>query len=202
MKKLLRTAAVALALVPALAHATADTWKIDAAHSTVGFSVRHLVISTVRGQFSSFSGTIALDDADVTRSTVEATIDAASLGTQVPDRDKHLRSPDFFDVARYPTLSFRSTRIEKAGEALKVTGDLTLHGVTRPVTLDATMTPAVKGMMGESRRGFSATARISRKEFGLAWNKLVEAGPVVGDEVAISLELEAVRSAPREASAR
>ncbi len=203
MKKTLSSALLAIVLaLPSLAHAAGSAWKIDPVHSSVGFSIRHLVISTVRGQFTNYSGTVTLDDADPTRSTVEATIDAASIGTQVPDRDKHLRSPDFLDVAKYPSISFRSTKVEKAGEALKVTGDLTLHGVTKPVTLEVTATPAIKGMYGETRRAFSGTARISRKEFGLTWNKVVEAGPVVGDDIAVTLELEAVKDSPKEASAK
>lgn len=117
----------------------------------MGFSVRHLVISQVRGQLTNVAGTVALDEADPTRSTVEATIDAASIQTQVADRDAHLKSPDFLDTVRYPTITFKSTKIAKAGkDAYQVTGDLTLDGVTRPVTLDATVTPEVKGMYGET----------------------------------------------------
>jgi polyisoprenoid-binding protein YceI len=203
VKKTFVSAALAAVLaLPSLAHAAGGAWKIDAMHSSVGFSVRHLVISQVRGQFTSFSGSVALDDADLARSSVEATIDAASIGTQVADRDAHLKSPDFLDVAKYPTIGFKSTKVAKAGDgALKVTGDLTLHGVTKPVVLDVTTTPAVKGMYGETRRGFTATTRISRKEFGLTWNKLVEAGPAVGDEIAITLDLEAAKDQPKEASA-
>lgn len=204
MKKTLSAALLAAVLaLPSLAHAAAAEWKIDAMHSAVAFSIRHLVISQVRGQFSNFSGAVALDEADPTRSSVEATIDAASIGTQVADRDAHLRSPDFLDVKKYPTITFKSTKVAAAGkDALRVTGDLTLHGVTKPVTLDVTTTAAVKGMYGETRRGFAATTRISRKEFGLTWNKLVEAGPAVGDEVLITLELEAVKDAPKAASAK
>ncbi len=193
--------AALLAAVPALALAAPTAWNVDPSHSQVGFAVKHLVISNVRGEFKSYQGKIALDEADVSRSTVEATIDVNSVDTQVADRDAHLRSPDFFDVAKYPTMTFRSTRVAKAGkDRLKVTGDLTLHGVTRPVVLDVTTTPAVKGMYGETRRGFSASTRISRKEFGLTWNKLVEAGPAVGDDVTIALELEAVKDQPKTAA--
>jgi polyisoprenoid-binding protein YceI len=120
----------------------------------------------------------------------------------VADRDAHLKSPDFFDAAKYPTITFKSTKVTKAGkDKLKIAGDLTLHGVTKPVTLDVSTTGAeVKGMFGETRRGFSATTRISRKEFGLTWNKVVEAGPAVGDEVTIALEIEAVKDQPKSAS--
>ena len=198
MKKLLLAL---VALAPALALAAPTTWNIDATHSTAGFSVRHLVISQVRGEFTKLSGAVVLDDADLVRSRVEATIDASSVDTRVPDRDTHLRSADFLDTAKYPTITFRSTKVERAGkDRLAVTGDLTLHGVTRPVKLDVATSPVVKGMFGETRRGFSATTTIARKDYGLTWNKLVEAGPAVGDEVAITLDLELVKDQPKSAS--
>ena len=190
-----------VALAPALALAAPTTWNIDATHSTAGFSVRHLVISQVRGEFTKLSGAVVLDDADLVRSRVEATIDASSVDTRVPDRDTHLRSADFLDTAKYPTITFRSTKVERAGkDRLAVTGDLTLHGVTRPVKLDVATSPVVKGMFGETRRGFSATTTIARKDYGLIWNKLVEAGPAVGDEVVITLDVEAVQDAPKTAA--
>ena len=192
-KKLLASLA---ALAPALALAGPAAWSIDPAHSAAGFAVKHLVISTVRGEFTKLSGTVALDDADVTRSTVEATVDASTVDTRVPDRDAHLKSPDFFDVAKHPTITFKSTRVVKAGEGkLQITGDLTLHGVTRPVTLEATTSPEVKGPGGELRRGFAATGKIRRQDFGLTWNKVVEAGPVVGDDVTLTLDVEVVKAA-------
>ncbi len=197
MKKLLAVLAVA----PAVALAAPVGYSLDATHSTTGFAVKHLVISTVRGTFTKFAGAVSYDDADPARSTVQATIDVNSLDTQVADRDAHLRSPDFFDVAKYPTMTFKSTKVERKGaDRLAVTGDLTLHGVTRPVVLDVTTTPEVKGMFGETRRGFAATTKISRKDFGLTWNKVVEAGPAVGDEVAITLDLEAVKDQPKTAA--
>jgi polyisoprenoid-binding protein YceI len=190
-----------LAAVPALALAAPTTWNVDTSHSQVGFAVKHLVISNVRGEFKTYQGKIALDEADVTRSSVEATVDVNSIDTQVADRDAHLKSPDFFDAAKYPAMTFKSTKVAKAGkDRLKVTGDLTLRGVTKPIVLDVTTTQAVKGMGGETRRGFSATGKLSRKEFGLTWNKLVEAGPAVGDEVTLALELEAVKDQPKTAS--
>jgi len=198
-----KTFATLLAAAPALALAAgATTWNIDPAHSSSGFSVRHLVISTVRGEFGKTTGKLTLDEADVTRSSVEASIDATTLDTRVADRDAHLKGPDFFDVARYPAIAFRSTKVEKAGrDALKVTGDLTLHGVTRPVVLDVTTTGAeVKGMFGETRRGYAATTRIDRRAFGLSWSKAVEAGPVVGDEVTIQLDLSLTRDQPKAAA--
>jgi polyisoprenoid-binding protein YceI len=198
MKKIL---ASLLALSPALALAATTTWNVDPSHSHVGFGVKHLVISNVRGEFSKYDGKVVLDDADVTRSTVEATVDVNSVDTKVADRDAHLKGPDFFDAARYPRMTFRSTNVAKAGkDALRVTGDLTLHGVTKPVVLDVATTPEVKGMYGETRRAFSGTTKLSRKEFGLAWNKLVEAGPAVGDEVTIALDLEVVKDQPKTAA--
>jgi polyisoprenoid-binding protein YceI len=190
MKKL--AAVLAAALLPALALAAPSTYKPDPAHSTVGFSVKHLVVTTVRGTFAKYDVTIAVDDADVTKSSVEATIDANSIDTREPKRDGHLKSPDFFDTAKYPTLTFKSTKVEKAGAGLNVTGDLTLHGVTKPVVLAVTMTPDIKGM-GDVRRAFSATTKIDRKDFGLNWNKAIEATPIVSDEVTIELELETVK---------
>jgi polyisoprenoid-binding protein YceI len=200
MKKLL---ASLVALAPAFALAATGNWNLDSTHSTAGFAVKHLVISTVRGDFKKFTGVVKLDDADATKSTVEATIDVASIETGVADRDGHLKSPDFFDTAKYPTITFKSTKVAKAGkDALQITGDLTLHGVTKPVTLAVTTSAEVKGMFGETRRGFAATTKIIRKEFGLTWNKLVEAGPAVGDEITITLDLEAVKDQPKSASAK
>lgn len=197
----MRKLALLLALAPTLALAATSTWTADPAHSEVGFTAKHLVISNVRGEFGAYHATLVLDEADVTRSTVQATIDVNSISTRVADRDAHLKSPDFFDAARYPTITFRSTKVAKgAAGDLKVSGDLTLHGVTRPVVLDVSTSPEVKGTYGESRRAFEATTRIDRKDFGLVWSKVVEAGPVVGDQVKIDLDLEFVKDAPKSAS--
>ncbi|ACL67288.1 YceI family protein [Anaeromyxobacter dehalogenans 2CP-1] len=199
MKRLLP---VLLALaVPALAHAQAETWTIDPAHTLSSFTVRHLVISNVRGEFGKTTGTVKLDDKDVTRSSVEATIDVTTLNTRVPDRDAHLKSPDFFDVAKYPTITFKSTRVEKIGEGkLKVTGDLTMKGVTKPVVLEVLgPTSAIKDPTGGQRRGLVATTMVNRRDYGLNWSKTVEAGPVVGDEVKIEIEAELVKAAPKQA---
>ncbi len=187
----------ALALAPGAALA-GSSWNIDPAHSSAGFAVRHLVISQVRGEFRKFSGTLTLDDADLTKAAVEATLDVGSIDTRDAGRDGHLKSPDFFDAAKFPTITFKSTKVAKAGkDKLKVTGDLTLHGVTKPVMLEVSASPEIKGMMGETRRGFSATTKINRKDFGLTWNKILEAGPAVGDEVTISLDIEAVKDQPK-----
>ncbi len=198
MKKLL---ASLLSAMPLLASAATTSWNVDASHSQVGFAVKHLVISTVRGEFGGYQGKLALDESDVTRSTVEATIDVNTIDTRVADRDAHLKSADFFDVAKYPNITFKSTKVAKAGkDKLKVTGDLTVHGVTKPVVLDVSTSPEVKGMYGELRRAFAATTKISRKDYGLSWNKLVEAGPAVGDEISISLDLELVKEQPKTAA--
>jgi polyisoprenoid-binding protein YceI len=199
----MKTLALALfaALAPSLALAGPGTWNVDASHSQVGFAVKHLVISTVRGQFGAYQGKVVLDEADVTKSSVEATIDVNSIDTRVADRDAHLKGPDFFDAAKHPSITFKSTKVASAGkDQLKVTGDLTLHGVTKAVTLDVSTSPEVKGMYGETRRAFAATTRISRKDYGLTWNKVIEAGPAIGDEVTISLDLEVVKDQPKAAA--
>ncbi len=200
--KRLATLAVA-ALVPTLALAQ-TTWTIDPAHTHASFTVRHLVISNVRGEFGKTIGTVKLDEKDVTRSSVEASIETATVDTRVPDRDKHLRSPDFFDAERYPAMTFRSTRVEKAGEGrLKVHGDLTIKGVTKLVVLDVVgPTAEIKDPWGNARRGISASTRINRRDFGLNWSKVVEAGPVVGDEVGIEIEAELLKKVEKQASNR
>jgi polyisoprenoid-binding protein YceI len=190
--KRIATAAALLWAVPALA--LASTWNIDPAHSYASFTVRHLVIAKVRGEFRKTSGAITIDDGDIAKSKVEATIEVASIDTREPKRDEHLRSADFLDAARYPTLTFKSTKVEKAGSNLKVTGDLTIRGVTRPVTLDVTLAPEIKDPWGNQRRAFSASGKINRKDFGVSWSQEIEAGPVVGDEVSVEIEAEAVKA--------
>jgi len=199
MKKL--ALALAVLATPLLSFAAPTAWNVDASHSQVGFAVKHLVISTVRGEFTKYSGVAKLDDADPSRSTVEVSIEAGSIDTHVADRDGHLRSPDFLDAAKYPAITFKSTKVTASGkDRLSVAGDLTLHGVTKPVVLDVTTSQEVKGMFGETRRAFAGQTRISRKEFGLVWNKVVEAGPAVGDEIAITLDVELVKDAPKTAA--
>ena len=199
--RILRLLAAAAIVAPALALGQATPWNIDPAHTHASFTVRHLMISNVRGEFQKTSGTVKIDEKDVTKSTVEAAIEAGSVDTRVEQRDQHLKSPDFFDAAKFPTLAFRSTKVEKAGEGkLKVAGDLTIHGVTKPVVLDVTgPTGEIKDPWGNARRGVSATATINRKDFGLSWNKMLEAGPVVGDEVKIEIEAELVKPAEKHA---
>lgn len=187
-------AVLALLALPALA--AAETWSIDADHSSVGFTVRHMMVSNVKGSFGTFSGTVEVDEKDSAGSKVSVTIDAASINTGVAKRDEHLRSADFFDTARYPTMTYVSKKVEKSGkDRLKVYGDLTLRGVTRPVVLDVEgPTAAYRDPWGKTRRGASATAAINRRDFGLTWNKVIEAGGVlVGDEVKIILEMEFIR---------
>jgi polyisoprenoid-binding protein YceI len=173
-------------------------WQIDPAHSAAHFSVRHLMISNVRGEFNKLSGIVILSPADLTRSTVEISLETSSLNTREPQRDEHLRSADFFDVANYPAITFRSTRIAPAGEEhFKLTGDLTIRGVTKEITFDVEgPIPAMKDPWGNVRAGVMATAKINRKDFGLVWNVPIEGGGVlVGNEVSITIEAELVQKA-------
>ena len=199
MKRLL---ALAIALAAPAAALAQSTWAFDGNHTHSSFTIRHLVISNVRGEFGKTTGTVKLDEKDVTKSTVEAAIDTTTIDTRVADRDNHLRSPDFFDVAKYPKITFKSTKVEKAGEGkLKVTGDLTIKDVTKSVVLDVSgPSPEIKDPGGNTRRGVSAVTRINRKDFGLTWSKMVEAGPVVGDEVAIEIEAELVKKDAKQAA--
>jgi polyisoprenoid-binding protein YceI len=174
-------------------------WSIDPAHSAAHFSVRHLMISNVRGEFTKLTGSALIDPADVTKSSVEVTIEADSINTREPQRDAHLRSADFFDVANYPTLSFRSKRAELAGaDEIKLTGDLTIRGVTKEVTFNVEgPTPAIKDPWGNMRAGITASTKIDRKTFGMVFNALTETGGiVVGDEVKITIEAELIQQAP------
>jgi polyisoprenoid-binding protein YceI len=172
-------------------------WTLDPAHSEVGFRVRHMMVSWTKGRFGAFSGTVVLDDAHPERSTVEVSIEAASIDTREPQRDQHLRSADFLDVERHPRIAFRSTAVTPAGGgAFEVRGELTIRGVTRPVTLEVEgLGPAHRDPWGGVRRGAQARTRIDRKDFGLVWNGVLEAGGVlVGDEVRIELEVELVQA--------
>ena len=182
-----------LALAATLASAETTRLSIDPQHSTVGFRVRHLV-TKVSGQFRGFEGTIELDAQSLAASKVAVTIQAATIDTNVEARDKDLRSARFFDVAKYPTLSFTSTGItDVAGNKGRIKGTLTMHGVSREVVLDAEFLGAGKDPWGNQRFGFHAQAKVNRKDFGMAWNEVIEAGGVlVGDEVEISLDVEAV----------
>jgi polyisoprenoid-binding protein YceI len=186
--------------VTAASQATQPTqWQLDSAHSAAHFSVRHLMISNVRGELTKFVGSAQVNPADLAKSTGEVTIEAGSLNTREPQRDEHLRSPDFFDVANYPALRFRSKRVEPLGtETFKLTGDLTIRGVTKQVTFDVEgPTPSVKDLWGNIRAGVTASAKVNRKDFGLVWNALTEAGGVVvGDEVKVTIDAELIQLAP------
>lgn len=174
---------------------TQKKWIIDAAHTTVEFSVRHMMITRTKGRFGQIEGTITGDPSDLTTATIEATIDAASIDTREPQRDAHLRSADFFDTENHPHITFKSTKIEsKGGDDYTIHGDLTIRGVTRPVVLDATLDGVIeKDMGGDTRLGISATGKINRSDFGLTWNVALEAGGVVvSDEVRMELHAEAV----------
>ena len=178
------------------------TWNIDTSHSGAHFSVRHMVISKVRGAFERFTGVIELDEANPAASKVSVSIDATSINTPEPKRDAHLRSADFFDVEKYPELTFVSTKVEKVGDAeYRVTGDLTIHGVTKEVVLDAESLGVNKDPWGNDRIGFAATTSINRKDFGLSWNQALETGGVlVGEKIEISLDVQAVKAAATKAA--
>ena len=172
------------------------TWQIDATHSQVVFAVRHMVISTVRGHFTAIRGTLEFDEAQPENASVEAEVDVASIDTRDKNRDADLLSPHFFDAQKYPVISFKSTKVEHAGKDYKVTGDLTLHGVTRPVVFDVEYGGTIKDPYGLLRVGINGHTKISRKDWGMTINPLLETGgAVIGDEVKIELEVEAIKQA-------
>jgi len=172
-------------------------WVIDPAHTQIEFSVKHMMITTVRGRFDKFNGSINLDDRNLAASSAEGTVETASVNTRDPDRDTHLRSPDFFDVAQYPLMSFRTTRIQPNGDdQYKVAGELTIKDITREVVFNVTDEGQNKDPWGNLRRGLTAQATINRKDFGLVWNVALETGGVlVADQVKINAELELVQQA-------
>ncbi|HEX5235574.1 MAG TPA: YceI family protein [Silvibacterium sp.] len=174
-----------------------STWNIDPVHSVAEFKVKHMMISNVKGQFTGVSGFLTLDESDMTRSRVEATIDAASINTRDPQRDAHLQSAEFFDAPKFPTLSFRSTSVSrKTAELLAVEGDLTIHGVTHRVMFSVEgPSPETKDPWGNTRIGLSAEAKVNRKDFGLVWNSTLETGGIlIGDEVTITLDVQFVKA--------
>jgi polyisoprenoid-binding protein YceI len=175
--------------------ATTSTWQLDPSHSAAQFSVRHLAISTVRGGFSNVKGTVVFDDKDVSKSSVDVTIDVNTVDTREPNRDKDLKSDHFFDVAQYPTMTFKSTKVEQAEPGkLKVTGNLTIHGVTKEVVLEVEgPTAPVKDPWGNQRTAVNATTKINRQDFGVKWNATMDnGGVVVGDEVSINIDAEMI----------
>jgi len=174
-----------------------ERWQIDSSHSGIQFTVRHLVIAKVRGQFSRWTGSLESPGTDFARASLDVVIDASSVDTGVADRDTHLRSADFFDVERYPEITFTSTGVaQAAADRLRVTGALTIKGITHDVVLDVEVLGQVKDPWGNERAAFSATTSIDRREFGLTWNQVLETGGVmVGERIEIAIEIEAVRQA-------
>ena len=185
---------IAAAGFPCLARAS--TWEIDPAHTSAQFAVRHLMVSTVRGTLGKVTGTVNLDEADLSKAAVEASIDASGIDTREPKRDGHLKSPDFFDVAKYPTITFKSKKVTKVGDTkFQVTGDLTMHGVTKEVVLDVEGSPTpFNDPMGNLKLGGSATTKLNRKDFGVEWNKAMDGGGVVvGNEVGVIIDIELIK---------
>jgi polyisoprenoid-binding protein YceI len=176
--------------------AATGTWTIDPTHSVIGFSVRHAMVAKVRGRFGAFSGTLTVDGANPAASTAELTIESASIDTQTADRDAHLKSPDFLDVEQFPTLTFVSTGIKATDDdEFIVTGDLTIHGVTKSVAIEVEYNGVGGDPWGNTRIGFEGKTTISRKDFGLTWNVALEAGGIlVGDDIKIELDIEAVKA--------
>jgi polyisoprenoid-binding protein YceI len=176
---------------------TASTWNLDPVHSHAQFKVKHMMISNVKGEFTGVAGSLHLDEADLSRSHVEASVDAATINTRDAQRDAHLKSADFFDVEKFPTLSFQSTSVTKKGDGeLAVAGDLTIHGVTRPVVFDVEGPSApMQDPWGNLRLGLAAATRINRKDFGLTWNAALETGGIlVGDDVTLTLDVQFLKA--------
>jgi polyisoprenoid-binding protein YceI len=172
---------------------TRTTWKIDPSHTTVEFVAKHMMITTVRGRFAEFEGTIVADEENIGASSVEVTFKAASIDSRAEQRDGHLRSADFLDVENHPEVTFRSTRVEGSKERFKVTGDLTIRGVTKPITLDATFEGTGKDPWGGTRSSFHATGTFDRRDYGLTWNVALETGGIlVSNEIKIVIEAQAV----------
>jgi polyisoprenoid-binding protein YceI len=176
---------------------TATTWAIDPAHTAVEFSVRHMMVSSTKGRFTGVTGTLVIDEQNPENSSADVTIDAATVDTREERRDAHLRSADFLEVEKYPAITFKSTRVvPERGDRYKVYGDLTIHGVTQPVVLDTEYFGQNKTPWGSEVVGFSAETKINRKDFGLTYNAALETGGfLVGDEVKIRLEVEAIKQA-------
>ena len=191
MKRFLALIAAVALLAPF--NGLAATYSLDPAHSSIEFKVKHLMIANVKGVFEKFKGTVFIDDKDISKSKVDVTIEMASVNTNIAKRDDHLRSPDFFDAAKFPTMTFVSTKVESAGaDKLKVTGNLTIKGVTKAVVLDVEgPTGEIKSPQGDIKRGASATAKINRQDFGVSWSKKLDGGGlVVAEDVFISIDTE------------
>jgi polyisoprenoid-binding protein YceI len=188
-------AATLVAILAVSSPAAVTTWQIDPAHTAAGFSVKHMMISTVRGQFKGVTGTVNWDDQDIGKSSVDVTIDANTVDTGEPKRDADLKSANFFDVAHYPTITFKSVKIEKISAAkMKVTGDLTIRGITKPAVLDVEgPSGAIKDPYGNTRVALNATTTINRMDYGVKWNAKLDGGVVVGDDVNINIDLEMIK---------
>lgn len=187
-------AGLIMALLTGLAQA-ADQYEIDVSHTTVGFSVRHMVITNVKGKFNDFSGRIFYDENDISKSSVQVTIKAASIDTSNARRDEHLRSPDFFETAKHPEITFRSEKIEKRGDGYVAHGPLTMRGVSRPVSIPFAITGKVKDPGGKERIGVEASLTINRQDWGIAWSRVMDnGGLVVSNEVKIELNVQAIKS--------
>ena len=198
MNRMTRIAALAVAIAPALAFGQAATWNIDSSHTRTGFSVKHLVISDVKGEFGKTSGKAQIDDADLSKSSVELTIEVGSVDTRDPKRDNHLKSADFLDAATFPTITFKSTKVVAGKDgALTVVGNLTMRGVTKPVTLEGSITKAITDPGGFTRRGVSLTGKLDRKEWGVSWSKVTDVGAVASDEVKLDIQAEVVKDVPK-----
>jgi polyisoprenoid-binding protein YceI len=196
--RVLATASLGLLLSAGATSAAEETYKIDPGHSQVGFSIRHF-FSKVPGKFNAYEGTITLDPKDLTKAAVDVSIDASSIDTGNKDRDSHLQSPDFFDVQKFAKITFKSSSVTPQGTSkATLKGDLTMHGVTKPVVLQAEVLGFSKDPWGGYRGGFEAKTKINRQDFGIAWNKVVEGGgSLLSDEVEITLNIEGVREAPK-----
>ena len=192
-----RFAAAAVLLAASVVASTtwaADTYKIDRVHSSIQFVVRHLVVTKVKGEFNEFAGTIVYDDKHILDSSVEVTINAASIDTKESKRDDHLRSPDFLDVAKFPQIAFKSTRIEKTGDGFAVVGNLTMHGVTKEIRIPFSIAGVITDPWGNTRLGLSAKTELDRQDYGVSWSKKMDSGGLVaGDDIEIEIEIEAVK---------
>lgn len=194
--KFIRVLTVAVLMAVTSVTSWASNWEIDAVHTSAQFSVRHMMVSNTRGHFNKISGSVNYDGKDLSKAVVDIVIDAASVDTSEPKRDEHLRGADFFDVAKYPTITFKSKRVESISkDGFKLIGDLTMHGVTKEVALDVTnISSELKDPRGVFRMGATASTKINRKDFGIVWNRALDNGGLaIGEEVAISIELELQR---------
>ena len=195
-KTFFSAAAVLVALAGSAATSSAaDKYTVDPSHSSIGFAVRHMVVSKVKGYFNEYTATILYDDKDITKSSAEVTIKTASIDTRDAKRDEHLRTPDFFDAAKYPEITFKSKRIEKSGEGFVAVGDLTMRGVTKEIQLPFTFAGVVTDPWGNTRLGLSASTKLNRQDYGVSWSKSLDSGGlVVSDDVEIAIEIEAIKA--------